>query len=157
MALMHIWFTFFVYIGFLLCTGISAGRIFHILYVSIVSIRSYRNFSLVNAPPPFANLYLLYNFAAEIMLIAIVVVSVKSELLVRRLLVVFLVLSGFNSVQVIVQGILLHKRQFGFGGIMFVDYVGISVVVATVLAVFHSGLKRYAFIGLAILFGARSL
>lgn len=149
-----IWFTFFVYIGFFVTYRNLRRKDFsHPLWYPLLVYGATQILSLVNAPTPLANLYLLYNFAAEIMLIAIVVVSVKSELLVRRLLVVFLVLSGFNSVQVIVQGILLHKRQFGFGGIMFVDYVGISVVVATVLAVFHSGLKRYAFIGLVILFG----
>lgn len=148
-----VWLTFFVYVGFLVThRNLRRDDFAHPLWYPLLVYGATQILSLVNATTPLANLYLLYNYVAMILLIAIVVVSVKSELLVRRLLAVFLLLTGLNSIQVIIQGVLLHKRVFGFGGIMFVDYVGISVVVATVLAVFHSGLKRYAFIGLATLF-----
>jgi O-antigen ligase len=148
-----VWFTFLVYVGFLVThRNLRRTDFAHSLWYPLLAYGATQILSLANSTTPLANLYLLYNYAAMILLIAIVVASVKSESLVRRLLVVFLLLTGLNSLQVVIQGVLVHKRVFGFGGIMFVDYVGMSVVVATVLAVFHSGMKRYAFIGLTILF-----
>lgn len=54
---------------------------------------------------------------------------------------VFLSFVLLNSIYIISQGGISGKRNFGFSGIMFVDYVGIGIVITTVVLVFIH--KRY--------------
>jgi O-antigen ligase len=66
---------------------------------------------------------------------------------------IYLILVFLNSVDVIVQAIITSKRVFGFAGIMFVDYVGIGVVMGVALTIFSKGtLKRITFSLLTLVF-----
>lgn len=70
-----------------------------------------------------------------------------------QLIKVFIIFNIINAVFVVIQGVITHERVFGIAGIMFVDYVGIAILLYAVLYVLKNkkiSLKATAIITLLV-------
>lgn len=57
-----------------------------------------------------------------------------------------------NGLFVIYQAVTQDVRSFGFTGIMYVDYVGLAIVMTFCLSLFNYGSKRLLYLGLLLIF-----
>jgi O-antigen ligase len=82
------------------------------------------------------------------MLIYICAVAIRTKNEILSYIVFFLILTLLNSFQVIGEGITATRRVFGFAGIMFVDYVGVSITMTFIILMTGRG-KKYRILWLA--------
>ena len=95
---------------------------------------------------------LSYNLIAFITVLCITIISIENIDDMKLIILVYLWGTVLSSVFLIVQAILIDKRVFGFSGVMFVDLIGIGLVISYS----HFLIKKekrtvYAFITLLLL------
>jgi O-antigen ligase len=104
-------------------------------------------FSFINAQYyPLMSLRLLL-FAGLIIFIPL---TVKSYADIKKLLAIFVLITILSSMQNIYTALLSGKRIFGFSGVMFVDYVSISLVISF-MALLYKKKNRFFYFGLTII------
>lgn len=106
--------------------------------------------SFVNAFQPIKNIAMLHNLFVFSVVLFIAPVIFTNQDMIKKAVHFYLFLVLLNSFNVIAEAIETSKRAFGFAGIMFVDYVGTGLIIATVLALTSKGNKSffyYALIG----------
>lgn len=103
------------------------NQIFFYFIIFIISILpSYYNiFTEIPETLPLS-LHLLF-FAV---IFSIVALHISNYLQIRYFLILFLLVSMLNGLYVIFTALLTGNRFFGFSGIMYVDYVGYSIVIS---------------------------
>ncbi|MFO7447599.1 MAG: O-antigen ligase family protein [Ignavibacteriaceae bacterium] len=94
--------------------------------------------SIINSAKPLYSLYLSYNFVALIIIVFITTAFIKNRSQVNKYVGIYLGLVALNSIHVIVESVFLHKRSFGYAGIMYVDYVGIGIVILVALIIINN-------------------
>ncbi len=84
---------------------------------------------------PLFSIYLSYNLVSIILLTYLISSSFTEERIkyTSRIFFIFLFI---NALQVIYQGAVIRERAFGVAGVMFVDYVGIGIVILSALLIF---------------------
>lgn len=92
--------------------------------------------SMVQSIEPLTTLVLISHFVIFTGLVLVIGSSVRDTQTLERLITVFIALVTLNSLHVLVLAAITGSRVFGFAGIMFVDYVGIAVVIAFIRALF---------------------
>jgi O-antigen ligase len=92
---------------------------------------------------------MLHNLFAFFVVLHIVAMPLARGENVRKNIYFYLFLVLLNSLYVIAEAFVTSKRAFGFAGIMFVDYVGIGLVIVTLLALTNRGARSlfYYFLG----------
>lgn len=95
--------------------------------------------SFTNALQPMESLLRLFNVAGFLIAFYVCVAGMNSRERIRRAAAVFLACVVANALHVLVQGFMDQARPFGFAGIMFVDYAGLGISVATALAILSRG------------------
>ncbi len=76
-------------------------------------------------------MYLIsYNLIAFISIIFITPLIIKDMQEVKNLAALYLIGSSLNAIYLIIMAILSGRREFGFAGIMYVDLVGIAIILA---------------------------
>ena len=109
--------------------------------------------SLLNASRPMFSILKMSNIIAGLLAFAVIILSAKSILVLRRIMAVFLGMALFNSFDVFRMAASGVRRPFGFAGIMFVDYAALSVCVAVALAITTNGLRRTTYLTIALTIG----
>ncbi len=84
---------------------------------------------------PFFSLYLSYNLFS-IILIMYMVSSSFDDIQIKNAAKIYFVFLFANALQVIYQGAVTGERAFGLAGVMFVDYVGIGIVILAIIFIF---------------------
>ncbi len=69
---------------------------------------------------------------------------------IYNFVIAFVILCFFNALNVIYLTILSGKREFGFTGVIFVDYVCISILILTVLLIYNDTYKKKWIFGLLL-------
>jgi len=77
-------------------------------------------------------LYKMINLLAFLILLLICVSGFKDQSEIKKFYYVFVTLSLLNSVYIIFVAISTKSRAFGLTGVMFVDFVGIAIIVITI-------------------------
>ena len=108
--------------------------------------------SLYNTPDIIKSLMLMYNFVSIVFILLVTVASIREFKEITKLLNIFLVLVFIDGLYVYYEGIVLNQRGFGFGGIMFVDFVGIAIIISFINVIFYSSIKRYLYLLLFFFF-----
>lgn len=121
----------FVFLSFLFTHRFQFGEFnnqvlfyFGIFILSIIPSFYNLIFNIPEALP--LTLHLLFF----VMIFTIVAASFNNYIQIRNLLILFLIISLINGLYVIGMAILTGNRIFGFSGIMYVDYVGYSIVIS---------------------------
>lgn len=113
--------------------------------------------SLLNSIKVSTSLLLLLNFFTTVYIFYISLVVFDNTKKIFTIIKFFLFMVLANSAHVIFDGIINSKRAFGFGGIMFVDYVGIAIIISIVSMFLMKDFKKYIFAALLIIFSISSL
>lgn len=131
-----VWFSF-IFIGSYLITHQNLKKIdfknpitFPLIIYLITIVPSY----FVSIRPLFS-IYLSYNLFAIILLTYIISSSFDEDDIKNSAIFYFIILF-LNALQVVYQGILTGERAFGIAGVMFVDYVGIGIVILAIILIF---------------------
>ncbi len=100
---------------------------------------------------PLFSIYLSYNLVAIISIAYILSSSFTNERIIyaAKLYFLYLIINGF---QVIYQGITTGDRAFGLAGVMFVDYVGIGIVITVIFIIFNKNTFLRIVSGLLLFF-----
>lgn len=121
----------FVFLSFLFTHKFKVGEFnnqilfyFGIFILSILPSFYNLIFNIPEALP--LSLHLLFF----VLIFTIVAASFNNYIQIRNLLILFLIISLINGLYVIGMAILTGNRIFGFSGIMYVDYVGYSIVIS---------------------------
>ena len=84
---------------------------------------------------PLFSIYLSYNLVS-IILLTYLISSSFTEGRIKYTSRIFFIFLFINALQVIYQGAVIRERAFGVAGVMFVDYVGIGIVILSALLIF---------------------
>jgi O-antigen ligase len=112
--------------------------------------------SLVNAGNPWMCLARFFNVFAFLSALYATYMGVRSRETLRNLVWVYVAMALINGGSVIFSALVTGKRQYGFAGVMYVDYAGLSVCVLATIAMLRKGWQRVAalsalfFIGIAL-------
>jgi O-antigen ligase len=109
--------------------------------------------SLFNAVRPFVCIIKMYNMAAFLIAMVVTMMTVRSFDLMRKLTWVFVVMAAANAVHVISVAVSTGGREYGFAGVMFVDYAGVAVNAIALMALFSKGWRRVVLLLFGILIG----
>lgn len=71
-----------------------------------------------------------YNIIAFIIILGVTIVTIERIEQVKKIILVYLTGAALSSIYLIIEGIFIGKRVFGFSGVMFVDLVGIAIVIS---------------------------
>ena len=74
-------------------------------------------------------LYEMFNLVAFLILLLLCVAVIKNQSDIKKFFAVYITLSLLNSFYLIYDAVITKSRAFGFAGVMFVDYVGIAIIV----------------------------
>ncbi|MBI5463905.1 MAG: O-antigen ligase family protein [Ignavibacteriales bacterium] len=110
--------------------------------------------SLLNLTRPYPALLHLYNLVAMLLIVCIIGSQVLSLDDIRKYMGWYFLLTAASSIDVIVRITLSGRRDFGFAGIMFVDYAGLGTVCAFTLMLLNRGSKKFWYGMLTLLFVA---
>ena len=108
--------------------------------------------SLINTIKISTSLLLMYNFIAIIFTMYVTLAATDDPLDIKLYIKVFLSMVFINGLFVIYQAVTQDVRSFGFTGIMYVDYVGLAIVMTFCLSLFNYGSKRLLYLGLLLIF-----
>ncbi|NUM60683.1 MAG: O-antigen ligase family protein [Ignavibacteriaceae bacterium] len=81
----------------------------------------------------------------------IISASIQNHFQIRDLIILFLAVSLINGLFVVALALLTGQRVFGFSGIMYVDYVGYSIVISFIFLMLKKRGKLISLIVLCIL------
>jgi O-antigen ligase len=98
--------------------------------------------SLLNTPDIVHTLAYLQNPAAIALIMLTLGASISSSRDCTRYLGAFVALATVNSLAVIVLGAMSGRREVGFSGLVFVDYVAVLLLLALNDALFHKRTRR---------------
>lgn len=105
--------------------------------------------SLVNTVSISGSLFKMLNYILFLLLIFLTLLIFRESKEIAKFLYLFLFLVFLNSIQVILLAG-SGKREFGFAGIMFNDYVGLGSLLSIVLFFYTSKLWKIVFLILSI-------
>ncbi len=98
--------------------------------------------SFLNAADPGRSVAWLFNILAFALVFFTLVAGVRSRAVIRRAVAGFLALALLNAANVLVVGLMTGKREFGFAGVMFVDYAGLAVTLTAAISLCARGTRR---------------
>ena len=90
-------------------------------------------------------LYKLLHLVVFLILITICVAAFSQQAGIFQFFKLFIFLSLINSLYLIYEAVITKSRTFGFAGVMFVDYVGIAIVVVFIWFLL-SGIQKKIFL-----------
>lgn len=99
--------------------------------------------SFINVIKISTSIYLLYNLFAIIATVYISVATIKNLKEIKNYILVFMSMVFLNSLHVIYQGMTEKIRAFGFAGIMFVDYVGIAIIILFLAIIYKAKYSKF--------------
>ncbi|HKI79596.1 MAG TPA: O-antigen ligase family protein [Ignavibacteriaceae bacterium] len=108
--------------------------------------------SLMNTIKVSTSLLLMYNFIAIVFTMYITLAATDDHGDIRLYIKVFLSMVFINGLFVIYEAVKLDVRTFGFTGIMYVDYVGLAIVITFCFSLFNYGAKRLFYLSLLFIF-----
>lgn len=79
---------------------------------------------------------LTMNIVLLFFLFTFVSIALSSYDHIRKFLKLYVLMSLINGLHVIAMALVLHRRVFGFAGVMYVDYVGIAIVIVLTTLLF---------------------
>ncbi len=109
--------------------------------------------SLFNALNPVSSIAKMYNLVAFLIAMYAVLLTFRTFDAMRRMALVFLVMTAITGTDVIRVALATGLRDYGFAGVMFVDYAGIAVNVVALMVLFTKGWRRVALLILGTLIG----
>ncbi len=109
--------------------------------------------SLVNAVDPWRSIALLFNVCAFLIAMYVTFLTVRSMTAIRRLVWVYLGMVLLNGIVLILIAITSERRQYGFAGIMYVDYAGLGISILAAITLLTSGARRMVTLGVTFLVG----
>lgn len=80
-----------------------------------------------------------------ILLVTMLAIAVKEKVETSFLVKVYVSIVSFNALYAIFQGITTGRRSYGFAGIMFVDILGIGIVIVFILLLHANGKKKLVY------------
>ncbi len=95
----------------------------------------------------------LYNMVAFAIAMYAALMAIRSFGAMRRVAFVFLILTAITASDVIVMALASGRREYGFAGVMFVDYAGLSVNVIALMVLFTRRLPRALLAALGLIVG----
>lgn len=107
--------------------------------------------SMVKSLHPLLSLLGINHYILFLILIFILYSTLKSTDIIIRIINIYLFVLALNTIHVIIQAVTTGKRVFGFAGIMYVDYVGIGIVISIILTVFAKRRRKRILFGLLVL------
>ena len=138
-----VWFSLFVIISLLITfKNISIDDFKSPLNLSFIIYLISILPSFINAQRPFTSLIMLYHLVALFLIFTITKIYFSTENKISFLLKGYLALVLLNTITIFIQSIFESKRTFGFAGIMYVDYVGIAIMISVVHLTFTNGVKK---------------
>jgi O-antigen ligase len=102
--------------------------------------------SYINSMKPIVSLYLMFNLYAMVILIFIVKQVINNPQQIARFLNIFVLLTTLNGLHVIFLGFATGERVFGFMGIVFVDFVGIAMIIRIIQILSVHGLQKMLYL-----------
>ncbi len=153
-----IWFCFILVFSYLLnykkieIKEFKTPATFGLLIYILTIIPSYLNSTNI-----VMSLYLSFNLIALIVIMHLSYASIHSMKFVKNNLRIFFSLVIINSIYQVIIALISGRRSFGFTGIMFVDYLGIAIVMMAILILFSDNKKRIIQIPLFIFMVLSSL
>lgn len=85
-----------------------------------------------------------------VLIFSIVAVSINNYSQISNVLNLFLAVSLINGLYLIAIALITGKRVFGFSGIMYVDYVGYSVIISFIFVMLRQNRRIISLIALSI-------
>jgi len=149
-----VWFTLFVAAAFFLRRRDFAWKEFStplsmpLLVYGLAVIPS-----LFVAVRPFTCIIKLYNMASFLIAMYVVMLTAHSFETMRKLTWVFVVMAAVNALHVISVAVSTGGREYGFAGVMFVDYAGVAVNAIALMVLFSKGWRRIVLLLFAVLVG----
>ena len=98
--------------------------------------------SLANAVNPLRCITLLFNGFAFLTALHVTYMHAKSMNVLRRLTWIFVGMALLNGLVLILASLASARRQYGFAGIMYVDYAGLAVNILAIVTLVTSGSRR---------------
>jgi len=120
----------------------------YLLIYTVSVIPSLYNLNTVTGPFLFS-----LNYIALVSLFYILTVAMTDKSIVARIFTVFTGMVMLNALHVIILSAITKKREFGFAGIMFVDYIGIAFTMMLPLLLRSSRKKQHWLLAMIIMFG----
>ncbi|MFA6540366.1 MAG: O-antigen ligase family protein [Bacteroidota bacterium] len=109
--------------------------------------------SVFKAENPFLSLLLINHYILFIGIIVAGPLIIKFSQVIWNIGLIFMGLITLNSLHVIVQAVMTNRRVFGFAGVMFVDYVGLGIVILVIMIIFEKDqIKRIILSIMAMIF-----
>ena len=98
--------------------------------------------SLFNAGNPWMCIVRMFNVFGFLTAMYATIMSVRDSRTVRNLVRLYIIMALLNGLTVLYWSLITGKRQYGFAGIMYVDYAGIAVCLLVIIALFTVGRTR---------------
>ncbi len=98
--------------------------------------------SLFNAGDPWMCIVRMFNVFGFLTAMYATIMSVRDNRTIRHLVRLYIIMALLNGLTVIYWSMITGKRQYGFAGIMYVDYAGIAVCLLVIIALFTAGRTR---------------
>lgn len=120
--------------------------IFPFLFYFVTTLPSYLNNKVPNE-----SIIESFNLLVFFILIALTVAAHNNPTQFKKYLFAFLLMVFINGLYLVYKGIVTDTRVFGFTGVMYVDYVGIGIILVVILTLFSSATMKifYGIITLA--------
>lgn len=143
-----------VIISFLICyRNITVKDIIFPNALSIILYGFILLISTIKSVDPLLTIVFSLHYLIFVGLIVVFFNAANKIHQITNVINIFLTIVAFNSIHVIFLALLSGARVFGFAGIMFVDYVGIGIVISSILSLFaKNGTDRIIYLSLIFLF-----
>lgn len=90
-----------------------------------------------------------FNLAAFCLYVFVIGRYIDDYKQIKKIIVVFILCSIINGIDIFRKGIMLNDRDFGFAGVVYVDYVCVAMVILLVISLYKKHSKPWIYLALA--------
>lgn len=144
-------FAIFLLISFLITHQFPISELKNVFLISFLIFLVSIIPSIINSEIPILSAFLSLRLILFLFMFLILSIYFKDRKSIWYLIIIFISLSFSNAVYLIADAVINNKRSFGYTGIMYVDLVGLSLVITTILFLYFKKF-RITFFTLTIIF-----
>lgn len=123
-----------------------------LLIYFILTIPSY-----INNQVPWESIKETFNLFIFFILVLLTIAAHSDQVQFKKYLVFYLGMVLINGVFLILNGVISGSREFGFAGVMYVDYVGIGIILSIIILLFASSQNKIFYTLLTLILIVASL
>lgn len=94
---------------------------------------------------PLMSIIKSYHFIAFLVVFFSISIGINSQKKIISTIIFYLAIVSLDSVYVIIRGLISGDRVYGFSGVFYVDFVGVALILTSILFLYSTGFRKKIF------------